>query len=157
MKNNMATKYKFFWGGEFSNWYPSEFTVDDVTFNCGEQFMMYQKAILFNDQEIASKILEESHPAYQKAFGRKVKNFDPKMWDSVKYDIVKKGLREKFTQNPDLKKCLLDLKGYSFVEASPEDRVWGIGYRASDALSNIHHWGENLLGKILTELSQEIE
>jgi len=149
-------KYKFFWGGIFSNWYVSDFVVDGITYNCGEQYMMHQKALFFNDIETANEILKEIVPAFQKKLGRKVKNFDEKKWDKVKYKIVKNGLREKFTQNFYAKSQLLKFKDYQFVEASPEDRIWGIGYLSSNALENIDNWGENLLGKILTELSQEI-
>ena len=54
--------YKFFWNGVFSNWYPSNFTISDITYNCGEQYMMYQKALLFNDTETANLILSTKHP-----------------------------------------------------------------------------------------------
>lgn len=154
--NNMATRYKFFLGGIFSNWYCSEFTVDGVKYNCGEQYIMYQKAMLFNDLETASIILKENDPSCQKALGRSIKNFDTKVWDLSKYNIVKKGLREKFVQNPELKHYLLCHKGYQIVEANPENRIWGIGYSSSEALNNIYDWGENLLGKILTELTEEL-
>ena len=149
-------KYKFFWGGPFSNWYPSKFKVNGIQFSCGEQYMMYQKAIGFGDIEMAQEILKATTPKEQKELGRKVKNFDPKVWNDIKYDLVKTGLRAKFTQNEDLKDELLKYKGWLFVEASPEDRIWGIGYHVKDALANKQNWGENLLGKILTELTEEI-
>jgi hypothetical protein len=86
-----------------------------------------------------------------------VKNFNKEYWDSVSYDLVKKGLREKFTQNEDLKNYIKKHKGYQIVEASPYDRIWGIGYDSDHAMANIDNWGENRLGKILTDLSNEIE
>jgi len=149
-------KYKFFWEGPFSNWFLSGFIVDDIAYNCGEQYMMYQKAVLFNDTEIADKILNETEPKKQKQLGRKVRNFNVNVWDSVRYDIVKKGLYHKFTQSVFLKSELLKYKEYRFVEASPYDTIWGIGFIEKDAMSNISKWGKNLLGKILTELSYEI-
>jgi hypothetical protein len=152
-----GVKYTFFWGGIFSNWYPSNFEVDAINYNCGEQYMMYQKATTFGDDESAKLILSEKSPRNQKALGRKVKNFDVSIWDSVKYDLVKTGLREKFKQNQDMKEYLLKYCGYQIVEASHEDRIWGIGYAEDDAIVNIDNWGENLLGKILTELSEELK
>jgi ribA/ribD-fused uncharacterized protein len=150
-------KYKFFWGGNFSNWAYSEFVLDDIKFYCGEQYMMYKKAMLFNDKKIASQILDlKYNPKEQKKLGRKVKSFNNKIWDERKYNIVKTGLKEKFLQNEDLKKELLSFKGYDFVEASPYDNIWGIGFDEKHALYNIEHWGENLLGKIITELSNEL-
>lgn len=155
-KEYKGKKYKFFWGGIFSNWYVADFVIDGITYNCGEQYMMYQKAMFFNDIKTADEILEEIVPSEQKALGRQVKNYNDSKWSKVRYDIVKKGLKEKFTQNSSAKKMLLKYKGYQFVEASPKDRIWGIGFDSYVALDNIDNWGENLLGKILTELAQEI-
>lgn len=149
-------KYKFFWGGILSNWFESNFEIDSIKYNTSEQYMMYQKALFFNDIDIANKILKEKNPKYQKKLGREVKNFNIDKWNNVKYDIVKKGILEKFKQNPELKKYLLKYKGYKFVEASPYDRIWGIGFLELDAIKNIDKWGENLLGQILTELSNEL-
>jgi len=152
----MATKYKFFWGTLFSNWYPSEFIVDGVKFNCGEQYMMYQKAKLFGDTNSMNEILISELPREQKVIGRGVKNFKPEVWNEKKYELVKKGLREKFIQNESLLKELLKYKEYQFVEASPYDNIWGIGFDELHALENKRNWGENLLGKIITELCEEL-
>lgn len=149
-------KYTFFWSGVFSNWHPSIFTVDGIKYNCGEQYMMYQKALLFGDKEIAKAVLLEKEPRNQKALGRKIRNFDADKWNEVSFDLIKKGLREKFEQNHLMKVKLLASKGRTFVEASPFDRIWGIGYGEAEALNNINNWGENRLGKILTELSREL-
>jgi len=152
----MEMKYKFFWHGPFSNWYPSDFTYNGIFFTCAEQAMMYEKAITFNDLEIAKEILRTHSPKEQKALGRKVKNFDPEIWNQNKYEKVKEIERCKFSQNPHLLDLLIRNKGLEFVEASPDDRIWGIGYHELTALDNIDNWGENLLGKILTELSNEL-
>lgn len=149
-------KYKFFWNGEFSNWHPSIFTIDEITFNCGEQYMMFTKAMVFKDIDSAYKILKEKNPELQKKLGRKVRNFNVDVWDEVKYELVKKGLREKFIQNPELKNYLLKHKDCQIIEASPYDRIWGIGYLWNYAIDNIDDWGENLLGKMLTELASEL-
>ncbi len=149
-------KYKFFWSGPFSNWDESPFDYLGVRFNCGEQAMMYEKAMLFDDTEIAEKILQTSNPSEQKKLGKKVKNFDSKIWDEMKVQIVKEILKCKFSQNRKHYEELMRYKGHEFVEASPYDRIWGIGYSKQDALDHIDDWGENLLGKILTELSREL-
>ena len=149
-------KYMFFWGGIFSNWYESHFEINGVEYNCGEQYMMHQKAETFNDKDMSEKILQTYSPRIQKQLGRQVKNFNPKKWDLIKYDLVKNGLMEKFNQNPELKTYLLSYKDFQIVEASPEDRIWGIGFYDNEAVKNIENWGENLLGKILTELCSEL-
>jgi ribA/ribD-fused uncharacterized protein len=154
----MKTKYKFFWGGYFSNWFVSDnqINIDGMSFNCGEQYMMYQKAMLFNDKETANKIMKATEPREQKKLGRQVKNFDADLWNSASYEIVKKGLKIKFTQNDFLKDYINKYKGYIMVEASPYDNIWGIGFDEKNALKNIDKWGENRLGNILTDLSLEI-
>ncbi len=156
IRKHNGVKYMFFWGGCLSNWYISPFVVNGIEYNCGEQYMMHQKAILFNDKQTASEIMKAYVPKKQKELGRKIKNFDTVVWDSVKYNIVKAGLLEKFKQNEDLKLFLSANKGCQMVEASPFDRIWGIGFNEMDAIDNINMWGENLLGKILTEISKEI-
>jgi len=56
----MKKNYKFFLKGEFSNWFPSIFIADGVTYNCGEQYMMHQKAMWFNDIDVARKIMNSN-------------------------------------------------------------------------------------------------
>lgn len=117
--------------------------------------MMAQKAKIFGDIESEKLIMITQNPKEQQAIGRRIKNFDSKKWDEVKYELVKKGLREKYNQNIVLKNYLLERKDCLIVEASPYDKIWGIGFDDHDALDNIDNWGENLLGKILTELANE--
>lgn len=147
-------KYTFFYSGPFSNWHKSYFKMDKNWFSCMEQYMMYMKAMLFEDEETAKKILDEKSPADQKALGRQVKNFNPTKWDNEKENIVFQGLKAKFEQNPGLMIQLKASKGL-LVEASPDDRIWGIGFSENTALQNKDKWGENLLGKLLTKLREE--
>ncbi len=151
-------KYKFFWksNSPFSNWFLMNFNYRNKTFSSSEQAIMYEKALLFDDLETANKIFNSSYPKEQKLLGRQVKNFNPQHWDAGKYAIVKDILAHKFTSFPEITHSLLEYKGYEFVEASPFDRIWGIGFSEENAMENIDRWGENLLGKILTELSYEL-
>jgi len=153
----MNQQYHFFWQAQsvFSNWYAYDFDHNGIWFNCAEQAMMFEKAIAFDDKETAKEILRTNNPRDQKALGKQVKRFNSETWDSVKYETVKSILRSKF-QSQMMQNYLLKYKGLTFVEASPYDRIWGIGFTESDALPNIANWGENLLGKMLTEISNEI-
>lgn len=148
--------YTFFWSGPFSNWYPSQFVLNDVTFNCEEQHMMYAKAMLFGDVDTAADILLMDSPKDMQDAGRTVKNFDRAIWDAKCEEIVYEGLKQKFLQNQELFLQLCEKKGTKFVEASPKDRIWGIGFDEKNALENITSWGTNLLGNLLTKLSEEI-
>jgi ribA/ribD-fused uncharacterized protein len=142
----------------FSQWYRCVFTAGGNTFNCAEQYMMHGKALLFDDHPMAAEILAASHPRQHKALGRKVKGFDDAAWRREREGIVRAGNHAKFTQNPELRDLLLATKGTTLVEASPYDKIWGIGLAASDPRAqDAKQWkGQNLLGKILTALRDEL-
>ena len=151
--------YKFFYATKspYSNWYKLDFAIDGITYNCVKQYMMYQKAILFNDLETASKILSETDQRTIKRFGRQVKNFDGTVWDKYKYSIVKTGVKAKFEQNETILTNLLSHHGKIFVECAKNDKIYGIGFSEEDALQNVDKWGQNLLGKILTDVCNELK
>lgn len=150
--------YVFFWGSEFSNWFPSEFELEGKKFYNAEQYFMYKKAQFFNDEEIALAILSTDDPKTAKKLGRKVKNFDTDTWLKVCKGYMKEGCRAKFTQNADLKKKLLSNKTQTYVEASPYDVIWGVGMSEDNpTINNKENWmGKNLLGEVLTEIRDEL-
>jgi ribA/ribD-fused uncharacterized protein len=154
----MAYTFFFTEASMFSQWYPCTFVVGEQTFNCAEQFMMHGKAVLFGDAETAAEILAADHPRTHKALGRKVKNFDVGVWERERMRIVKDGNRAKFTQNPELIAALLATQGTTLVEASPFDKIWGIGLGEDDPRAqDPKQWkGKNLLGYVLTELRDEL-
>jgi len=158
-------KYLFFWGHQkskdgaptascFSQWWNSPFVVDDVRYNTAEHWMMAQKAFLFNDKEIFAKITAANSPVEVKALGRQVRNFDEAVWNAKRFEIVVAGNLQKFLQNKDLKEFLLNTKDRVLVEASPVDRIWGIGLAAdNEKATNPKRWnGLNLLGFALMEV-----
>ncbi|XP_046578080.1 uncharacterized protein LOC124285849 isoform X2 [Haliotis rubra] len=136
----------------FSHHHEAYFKIDGVTFNCGEQYMMYQKAVTFNDKDIEAKVLATDNPAEHKRLGRKIENFDIKVWKECCQRVVERANRAKFSQNPDLKKKLFKTHPKLMVEASPSDLVWGIGLDREDPLAwDMKNWrGKNQLGYILT-------
>jgi ribA/ribD-fused uncharacterized protein len=155
------TEFVFFWHtpSPFSQWHPSLFEVDGVTFNTAEQWMMWSKAKLFGDEEVAQKILETSNPRAQKNLGRQVKNFNDAVWQKHCQDIVYRGNVAKFSQNKHLYDHLMkqDYVGKEFVESSEYDRVWGIGLGENNPKSLTRKtWrGKNWLGKILTVIRDQ--
>ena len=142
----------------FSQWYRCTFEAGGHTFSCAEQYMMHGKALLFSDADMATQILAAAHPRQHKALGRKVRNFDDATWKRDREAIVLAGNRAKFTQNPTLLDQLLATRGTTLVEASPYDRIWGIGLSATDPRAqDPAQWrGQNLLGRILTQLRDEL-
>ena len=149
-------RYTFFWKAEspFSQWHPSKFTVDGILYGCAEQYMMYQKAILFGDDATAQQILKTDVPWKQKYLGRRVKNFDEAIWMGQCRDVVKQGNMAKFSQSEKLKKMLLETRGSVLVEASPVE--WGIGYVASHPKAQTRATYPNWLGFALTEVRDEL-
>lgn len=113
---------------------------------------------MFGDDEILESILKAKHPKEMKAFGRAVQNFDKDIWDKDCYGIVKRASLAKFSQNPKLNDYLNSTKNRILVEASPRDRIWGIGMGQSnpDAENPMKWRGRNLLGFALTEARDEL-
>lgn len=149
-----AGRFHFFWGGPFSNWYLRDFEVDGLVYNCNEQFMMAEKARLFGDAASAARVMEARTPKEQKAIGRDVAPFDEAVWIENRVDIVAEGATAKFSQHDDLAAILLATDGARLVEASPHDRIWGIGLGERDprARDPARWLGLNLLGgDVLTD------
>lgn len=154
----ITNKYIFFWDGIYSQWRIAPMIIDGVQYNCCEQYMMHQKALLFEDYDTARQILRTEIPREQKELGRKVKGFDKDKWDSVCMGIVYKGNYAKFTQNEILKGELIATGDRILVEASPYDKIWGIGMGEDDEnIEDPSKWkGLNLLGWTITLVRQEI-
>lgn len=151
-------KFTFFWHGPFSQWHRSYFKLDGVRYSCSEQFMMAQKAVLFGDLESARKIMDTFDPKIMKAVGRGVLGFSHETWEANCMAIVASANIAKFSQNEDLGDLLKATAGTTLVEASPFDRIWGIGLPENDVRAGSRKtWrGENRLGRILTEVRLEL-
>ena len=144
--------------GYLSNWFLSEFTVGGITFSSMEQYMMYEKAVLFKDQTTAEKILQTDDVAKIKALGRTVQNFDDEVWAKEREGIVYNGVLEKFRQNPELAEKLKKTGEEIIAECPVKDRIWGIGLSIKDENRlSIDKWrGQNLLGRILMRVREDI-
>lgn len=151
-------QFLFFYIGILSQWHPSQFVIDSTLYNCCEQYMMACKARLMNDTDTLLQIMQTDHPSDQKKLGRKVKNFDIDLWNKYAKDIVFIGNYAKFTQNTELKKGLMNSRGFTLVEASPTDKIWGIGLTANDPNAwDRNTWqGLNWLGECITAVREYI-
>ncbi len=152
-------KFTFFWKKSiFSQWSRSNFTVTGVSYTHAEQWMMAEKARLFEDDETLKKIMKADHPREQKDLGREVKNFNKDKWNKVAREVVFVGNMAKFTQNKDMQEILLATEGTTIVEASPGDCIWGIGLDMKDPRCNDRtQWrGTNWLGEVLTNVRDEL-
>ncbi|BCJ48199.1 hypothetical protein GCM10010168_25590 [Actinoplanes ianthinogenes] len=163
--SGQRVKYVHFWGHTpsrdgsvsascLSQWSPEGFTVDGVRFATAEHYMMWRKAELFGDTASAGHILAAGHPRQAKTLGGRVTPFDQQTWDEHRFAIVVAGNLAKFRQNPELGTFLLGTGNRVLVEASPMDRVWGIGLTRDDPRADDpSRWrGLNLLGFALMEV-----
>ncbi|TVY51198.1 N-glycosidase [Lachnellula cervina] len=144
----------------FQQWYPSPFVDKDLagspSFPTSEHYMMYRKALLFGDKAVAGDILAAITPGEAKALGRKAGPFDQPKWDGSCDAIVQQGNFLKFSQNPELKAILLGTGDKIIVEASPSDRIWGIGFDAEHAAGKEKEWGKNKLGEALMRVRKRL-
>jgi len=166
----LQPRFLFFWGhtapapdsppGKWmlSQWWPAPFTVDGVRYPTAEHYMMAEKARLFGDAEAEAGILAARTPAEAKKLGRLVRGFDDAAWEAERFGIVLRASRGKFAQDPRLRRYLLDTGDRVLVEASPLDRIWGIGLAADDPRAvDPGRWeGLNLLGFALMETRESL-
>jgi len=172
VRKGFRPHYLFFWGHKpftnggigsscLSQGWPARFVVDATNYPTAEHFMMAEKARLFQDGEALKQILNAGSPKIAKQLGRNVRNFDDGIWNASRLEIVVRGNYEKFSQNGELREYLLKTGRKVLVEASPVDRIWGIGLGGDDKrATNPESWaGLNLLGfalmKVRQRLSQE--
>ena len=136
-----------------SQWWPCRFTAGGVAYASAEHWMMAEKARLFDDTASLERILAAPTPAEAKNLGRLVENFDEAVWNAARLEAVVTGNVAKFGQDPVLRAYLLGTANRVLVEASPRDRIWGIGLAATnDHASDPRLWrGSNLLGFALME------
>ena len=144
--------------GEFCNWYGAKFVYEGIEFKNTEQAFMYLKAKLFNDTKIMEQILKNSNPRICKNLGRAVKPFDSNVFDNHKYQFMVEVLYAKFSQNEHLKEKLINTGDALLVEASPLDKIWGIGMSIEHPdFNDPTKWkGTNLLGKALMEVRAQL-
>lgn len=159
----------FFWGHQpakdgiitescLSQWWKCAFMENQIIFCCAEQYMMYRKAMLFKDFEYAQKILFCKDAKKIKEYGRLVRGFDEDKWNEEKSNIVLRGNILKFSQNEELYRFLIGTKDKLLVEASPYDKIWGIGMKKNEkGVLEPSKWkGLNLLGFILMDVRNRI-
>lgn len=156
--------YLFFWGHQsstanpgkhvLSQWWPAAFTVGCETFRTAEHYMMAEKARLFGDAGAYRRIIDALDPSEAKLRGRKVRGFREEVWNIHRYHVVMRGNLAKFRQNPALGEWLINTTEDVLAEASPVDKIWGIGLPADDPRAhNPALWhGLNLLGFALMQV-----
>ena len=142
-----------FWGGVLSNFY----RVDGDPGRTSEKIFMINKAVTFNDKVSFEKINACNDPMQCKMLGRKVKGYKQEVWDQRRYPAMMNALLWKYGGCEKFRDTMTDTGNKIIVEASPDDRIWGIGFSEADAMDNESDWGLNLLGKCLMELRERVK
>ncbi len=174
----VTDKFVFFWGGKLSNFSPSKNPIIFHTFDprfqnplyksfetvelpTSEHIFMYLKALYFKDYTVAEEILRAKEPREAKALGRKVSGFSEESWEEVRYESMFSAVYHKSCYDREFRDLILkpEWENLEFVEASPKDRIWGIGLSEDDPRAEIKKkWpGLNLLGKALCELRKYLK
>lgn len=161
MKMRETESHIYFFGSDeiFSNWHPAKFKEGANNFVNSEQYFMWQKAVFFEDMEIANKILASKNPKEHKELGRKIKNFNDAQWREARMDAMYQANYLKFSQNKKLMNALLATDGKTLVEAAWYDRIWGVGLKETDdKILNEKNWqGLNLLGMTLIKVREDLK
>lgn len=159
-KNLTTDTHVYFWTNWLSNFKVCKVTdpLIRVSFNTTEHAYMWYKAYFFGDEDTMKKLERNITPREAKNLGREVANYRDDLWDCVRYGYMVYVNYLKYTQNEDLKKKLLETGEKVLVEASPYDRIWGVGFSADNPLIlDDKNWtGQNLLGKALMDVRQKI-
>ena len=166
---DLKLDFLFFWGHQpsrdgsiskscFSQWYESVFEEDGHSFITAEHYMMYHKAKLFGDDKACEKVLRAGNAGEAKARGGEVIGFNQEVWDEKRFEIVVNANLAKFSQKNELSEFLINTGKRVLVEASPVDKIWGIGLaQDNQASENPNTWkGLNLLGFALMEVRDQL-
>jgi len=168
IKQGKSFSYLFFWGHRektlgiadkscFSQWYARGFWIDEVYYPTAEHYMMVEKARLFEPSRMEMVLMAKTTQEV-KLLGRSIKHFDEKILFEKSFDIVLKGNIAKFSQHEDLKRFLLSTGNKVLVEASINDKIWGIGMLAKDkrASTPLEWNGLNTLGFVLMKVRDKL-
>jgi len=126
--------------GEFSNFAPFPIRLDGKRWPTSEH---YFQAAKFHDAKEREAIREAKSPMIAARMGRSRKRPLRRDWESAKVDVMRRVVRAKFDQHPELAELLLSTGDARIVEHTANDSYWGDGG---------HGRGRNMLGQILMEV-----
>lgn len=122
--------------GIFSQWHKTLFKFNGREYSTCEQFMMSEKALLFEDFVSYKKIMEEQDPQKCKVFGKGVKNFDQDKWNANFREIIFMGNLFRAQYDIDFLYALLNTEYSLLIETSPYDDIYGAGMEKKDLLDS---------------------
>ncbi|KAJ6195989.1 hypothetical protein J3E72DRAFT_245083 [Bipolaris maydis] len=136
--------------GFLSPWYMCVFKESGVRYTSVGHFILAEKARLFGDKDTLQKILVADTAEEQKLWAGNIKGIIAKTWEEHALDIATRANIAKFFVSAPLKGRLESFGTREFVLASPHDRLFGIGFNATEAIRvGKEQWGQNLFGQAL--------
>jgi len=158
----IVDNYYLFLTNWLSNWHRAEIIdpISKIRYSTTEQAYMYMKAAFFQDWDSMRALqVTPMEPREAKDLGRKVKNYDDRLWSTVRYGFMVYVNYLKYSQHPDLRQQLIDTKDLILVECNPRDPIWGIGLGENDPRAETPSlWkGRNLLGQVLMEVRDMVK
>ena len=140
----------------WSNFHPSPFVLNGHQYHSAEQWIQFQKVMLFGDSHTANLILQNSMPQVCKWLSHHIHRIDHEKWRNEGFDLCLDGLRAKFIQNRDLITILKTTEPKLLVEVSI-DRLWGTGIplKDSNALNDKRWKSKGWLSNMLTIIRDE--
>lgn len=141
----------------FSNFHETRIRVDNIVYNCAEQYVQSKKCALFDDDIGQSRVMKTNNAYDMRKIGSRVKNYDAQTWLSEMPNIAFTVTLAKFEQNEKLKKMLLDTNDTLLGEGS-RDKMWGVGLAMHDknVLKESTWKGDNLMGKTLMKVRYQL-
>ena len=141
-----------------SNFYHTRIEAEGKIFQSSEHYFMYKKALHFEDKETAKAIIETQEPEKVKQLGKRIQGFLKSEWHKVSKEYMYQAMLLKFSQSENLKGFLLSTSGNRLIEASAEDKFWGVGLSLrSPHLFDEAKWvGKNCAGETLQRVRQAL-
>jgi ribA/ribD-fused uncharacterized protein len=133
--------------GCFSNFSPHSIEINGVYWPTVEHYYQAQKFVGSDHEDIIPLIHDAPTPETAAKLGRcSTRKLRPD-WESVKTDIMRVAVLQKFLTHAQIREVLLITGDEILVENSPTDYFWGCGADQT---------GQNHLGKILMTVREEI-
>ena len=103
---------------ELSNFHPCKFNINGINYSSIEQWIQHCKAKYFKDSITMAQILSTEDALESKQLARDIIGYEERKWKEVAYKECYTGIFEKFAQNEDLMRVLINTGNKTLVESS---------------------------------------
>ena len=141
----------------FSNFHQTKFKFQGYEYHSAEQMIQHLKAVYFDDQDTASKIMKTKTALECKKLLKNILNYNQESWNPIAKSMCEEGIKAEFVQQPVLQEKLLKTRQLTLVE-SCYDQHWGTGIPLENQQAlNQHMWtNQGIQGQILEKIREEL-